>query len=122
MLAHGLPLPTSSWLTPPIVPPLELKGSTRRLARLARAQLRADSVWFRNGVRVGVGLGLAVLIVALASLSHAFWVALAVLSVLKSNAVGLVTQRCKPSSEPLPALYLPAPSPKSSGRARRCSG
>ena len=52
------------------------------------AQLRPDSVWFRNGVRAGVGLGLAVLIAALASLSHAFWVALAVLSVLKSNAVG----------------------------------
>jgi uncharacterized membrane protein YccC len=45
------------------------------------------SIRFRNAVRTSVGLALAVLVADLASLDHAFWVGLAALSVLRSNAL-----------------------------------
>jgi uncharacterized membrane protein YccC len=45
-------------------------------------------VWFRNSLRAGVGLGLAVLVAQVADLSHAFWAVLGTLSVLRSSALG----------------------------------
>lgn len=89
MLVDGTPLPeTTTWISPPAVPPMQLRGSIRRELDLAIAQVRPDSVWFRNAARAGIGLGIAVLIAGVASLTHGFWVALATLSVLKSSAVG----------------------------------
>jgi uncharacterized membrane protein YccC len=71
----------------------------RGLARQARSALRATeklvvshassrSASFRNSLRGAAGLAAAVLIGELASLQHSFWVVLATLSVLRSNALG----------------------------------
>ena len=46
------------------------------------------SVRFRNAARAGLGLALAVLVAKTASVEHSFWVVLAALSVLRSNALG----------------------------------
>jgi uncharacterized membrane protein YccC len=46
------------------------------------------SVWFRNAVRGGVGLALAVTVVEVTDVEHGFWVVLGTLSVLRSNALG----------------------------------
>ena len=46
------------------------------------------SVWFRNAVRGGVGLALAVAVVEITDVEHGFWVVLGTLSVLRSNALG----------------------------------
>ena len=43
---------------------------------------------FRNAARAGLGLALAVLVAKETSVEHAFWVVLAALSVLRSNALG----------------------------------
>ncbi|MEQ7009176.1 FUSC family protein [Actinopolymorpha sp. B17G11] len=48
---------------------------------------RPDSLWFRNCARGAVGLGVAVLVAHLAHLQHGFWVVLATLAVLRSNAL-----------------------------------
>ena len=53
---------------------------------VAHTTLRSAS--FRNSLRGAVGLAAAVLIGQLASLQHSFWVVLATLSVLRSNALG----------------------------------
>ena len=87
-LARGRQVPEQGWEIAPLVPPAELAKSTRRLAALVRGQARADSVWFRSGVRSGLALAVAVLVAGLADVGHAFWVALATMSVLKSNSVG----------------------------------
>jgi uncharacterized membrane protein YccC len=60
----------------------------REAARLLREQLTPASSWFRNSVRGSVGLAAAVLVVQMANPQHAFWVILATLSVLRSNALG----------------------------------
>jgi len=64
-------------------------GRTRweRLRRLLRINLDLGSIRFRNSVRTAVGLALAVFIANELSLDHAFWVGLATLSVLRSNAL-----------------------------------
>jgi uncharacterized membrane protein YccC len=60
---------------------------------LTAAQQRAgshagrDSLWLRNSLRGAVGLGLAVLVADLLTVQHAFWVAFATLSVLRSSAL-----------------------------------
>jgi hypothetical protein len=45
-------------------------------------------VWFRNAVRAGAGLALAVAVVEITDVEHGFWVVLGTLSVLRSNALG----------------------------------
>jgi uncharacterized membrane protein YccC len=87
-LASGRDVPDERWELAPLVPPVELSKSTRRLAALVRGQVGSGSVWFRAGIRAGLALGLAVLVAGLAGVGHAFWVALATMSVLKSNSVG----------------------------------
>jgi uncharacterized membrane protein YccC len=52
------------------------------------SHLSFRSVLFRNALRGGLGLALAVLIVELTDVQHGFWVVLGTLSVLRSNAVG----------------------------------
>jgi len=56
-------------------------------ARLATAHTTVRSVWFRNSLRGAVALAAGVLVAQLTSVQHAFWVVLAVLSVLRSNAL-----------------------------------
>jgi uncharacterized membrane protein YccC len=60
-------------------------GATGRLL-LEHASPRSPS--FRNSLRGAAGLTVAVLVMQLASLQHAFWVALATLSVLRASALG----------------------------------
>ncbi|HCG02616.1 MAG TPA: hypothetical protein DEV93_18995 [Chloroflexi bacterium] len=80
-VGDGVPLPAGT--------PLE--GRTRPLIRIARtvgAQLTPSSAVLHQSLRVGIGLGLAVLLARLLRLDHAFWVVLGTLSVLRSNAFG----------------------------------
>jgi uncharacterized membrane protein YccC len=56
--------------------------------RLLLEHAGARSPWFRNSLRGAAGLALAVLVIETTSLQHAFWVALATLSVLRSSALG----------------------------------
>jgi uncharacterized membrane protein YccC len=62
---------------------------------LAAAQERAfahvdrHSVWLHNSVRGAVALGSAVLLADLSGVQHSFWVVLATLSVLRSNALNI---------------------------------
>jgi uncharacterized membrane protein YccC len=53
----------------------------------AGAHLEPGSVWLRNSLRGGIGLGLAVLVAELSSVQHSFWVVLGALSVLRSSAL-----------------------------------
>ncbi|HEY4280890.1 MAG TPA: FUSC family protein [Conexibacter sp.] len=61
--------------------------AVRASSTLAAAYLSTRSVWFRNSVRGATGLALAVLIAQLVDLQHGFWVALGVISVLRSRAM-----------------------------------
>ena len=58
----------------------------RRRTGFLRAHLTPGSVWFRNSVRGAVALAAAVGVEGALSLQHGFWVVLATLSVLRSNA------------------------------------
>ena len=60
----------------------------RGAGRLLREHASPRSPLFRNSLRGAAGLTVAVLVIELASLQHAFWVALATLSVLRSSALG----------------------------------
>ena len=55
---------------------------------MLRAHCNLHSVRFRNAARAALGLALAVLVAKTTSVEHAFWVVLAALSVLRSNALG----------------------------------
>ncbi|MGA7398136.1 MAG: FUSC family protein [Solirubrobacterales bacterium] len=71
---------------------LSILGKQRRQA-VATEHLIADhislrSAWFRNSVRGGIGIALAVLVAELVNADNAFWVVLGTLSVLRSNAIG----------------------------------
>jgi uncharacterized membrane protein YccC len=63
-------------------------GVAVRVMRTVRAHLDPASTVFQNSLRVGVGLGLAVLLARVLGLQHAFWVVLGTLQVLRSNALG----------------------------------
>jgi uncharacterized membrane protein YccC len=58
------------------------------IARRVFSHLSFRSVWFRNAVRGGVALGLAVAVAEVTNVQHGFWVVLGTLSVLRSNALG----------------------------------
>jgi uncharacterized membrane protein YccC len=58
-----------------------------RVARTVRTHLEPTSSVLHNSLRVALGLALAVLLARLLRLDHAFWVVLATLSVLRSNAL-----------------------------------
>ena len=60
----------------------------RSTARLLVAHASRGSASFRNALRGAAGVSLAVFIGEVASLQHSFWVVLATLSVLRSNALG----------------------------------
>ena len=64
------------------------ESASRLLGRRLLSHLSFRSVWFRNAVRGGVGLALAVTVVEVTNVSHGFWVVLGTLSVLRSSALG----------------------------------
>ena len=57
-----------------------------RLRRIAGAEFDPNGVILRNATRAAVAMGLGILIAKIAPLGHGFWVALGVLSVLRSSA------------------------------------
>ena len=83
----GRPPRMTDFEIPPLVPSGSALQAVTGLGAIVRSHLRLDSVWVRAGLRAALGLGLAILIAELAELQHAFWVVLATLTVLKSNAV-----------------------------------
>ena len=58
------------------------ESGSRLLVHRLLSHLSFRSVWFRNAVRGGVGLALAVTVVEITDVSHGFWVVLGTLSVL----------------------------------------
>jgi len=80
--------PLDDGLATTLETPVDRSGTRgERLARVLRTNLDLSSVRFRNALRTAVGLGLAVLVADLLSIDHGFWVGLATLSVLRSNAL-----------------------------------
>ena len=66
----------------------QARSALQEAARVVVAHANWRSPSFRNAVRGAAGVSLAVLIGQAASLQHSFWVVLATLSVLRSNALG----------------------------------
>jgi uncharacterized membrane protein YccC len=63
------------------------ESGMRNARNLLAPHLSPRSVWFRNCLRAGLALALSVLVAKVSDISHAFWVVLATLSVLRSNVV-----------------------------------
>ncbi len=66
----------------------QARSALQAAGRLVLAHISRRSASFRNSLRGAAGLALAVAVVQLASFQHSFWVVLATLSVLRSNALG----------------------------------
>ncbi len=65
------------------------EASTEGVAwRRIVTHLSLRSVWFRNSLRGGIALAIAIAVVEITDVEHGFWVALGTLSVLRSNALG----------------------------------
>jgi uncharacterized membrane protein YccC len=70
-------------------PPLErARAVAVRILQTVRAHLDPSSTVLHHSIRMAVGLALSVLLARTLGLSHAFWVVLGTLSVLRSNALG----------------------------------
>jgi uncharacterized membrane protein YccC len=67
------------------------RSTARATGRLLLAHASPQSAAFQNSVRGAAALSAAVLVIQFASVQHAFWVVLATLSVLRSNALGTGT-------------------------------
>jgi uncharacterized membrane protein YccC len=63
-------------------------GVLIRLVRTMRTHLEPRSVVLHNSLRLAVGLALSVLLARTLGLSHAFWVVLGTLQVLRTSALG----------------------------------
>ena len=66
----------------------EVQGGAARVAARLRAHLDPSSTVLHQSIRTAVGLTLSVVLARTLGLSHAFWVVLGTLSVLRSNALG----------------------------------
>ena len=64
------------------------RSVVRAAAKLLREHASVGSAWFRNSVRGAAALTVAVLVIELVAVQHGFWIVLATLSVLRSNAFG----------------------------------
>ncbi|HET9120947.1 MAG TPA: FUSC family protein [Solirubrobacterales bacterium] len=64
------------------------RSTAEASGRLLLEYAGPGSAWFRNSVRGAAALSVAVLIIQVATLQHSFWVVLATLQVLRSNALG----------------------------------
>jgi uncharacterized membrane protein YccC len=73
--------------TVPARPP-GFAAAARALWRQAGTHLTVRSVWLRNSLRGAAALAVAVAVARITGVSHAFWVALGTMSVLRSNALG----------------------------------
>lgn len=81
--------PEDDIILPVSAPSLEgLSGTATRVVRTIRTHLDPSSTVLQHSLRVGVGLALAVLLARLLGLSHAFWVVLGTLQVLRTTALG----------------------------------
>jgi uncharacterized membrane protein YccC len=67
--------------------PGDLVGRSAAAWQRAAAHLDRHSVWLHNAIRGAFALGLAVFLAELTGVQHSFWVVLAALSVLRSNAL-----------------------------------
>jgi uncharacterized membrane protein YccC len=70
------------------VRPAGFVAAARALWQRAAIHLTLRSVWLRNSLRGAAALALAVAVARITDVSHAFWVALGTMSVLRSNALG----------------------------------
>jgi uncharacterized membrane protein YccC len=86
--AEGASHPRSDHLSPLRALARRVRSALRATQRLVAAHASLRSASFRNSLRGAAGLAVAVLIGQLATLQHSFWVVLATLSVLRSNAMG----------------------------------
>lgn len=68
-----------------VVEPTTEESALRHTASMLAPHLSPRSVWFRNCARAGLALALAVFVAKASDISHAFWVVLATLSILRSN-------------------------------------
>ena len=74
---------------PVTAPRLEgVGGAAIRVVRTIRTHFEPTSTVMQNSLRVAVGLAIAVLLARMLGLSHAFWVVLGTLQVLRSTALG----------------------------------
>ncbi|HEY0492742.1 MAG TPA: FUSC family protein [Candidatus Dormibacteraeota bacterium] len=65
-----------------------ITGVTVRIKRTISSHLEPTSTVMQNSLRVAIGLAIAVIIARMLGLSHAFWVVLGTLQVLRSSALG----------------------------------
>lgn len=72
---------------PPAQPGARLLGEVPGLRSSALSYVTGNSVWFRNSVRGGVGLAIAVLFAVSFDVQHGFWVVLGAMSVLRSSVL-----------------------------------
>ena len=68
--------------------PQGFTAGARALWQRAAIHLTVRSVWLRNSLRGAAALAVAVAVARMTGVSHAFWVALGTMSVLRSNALG----------------------------------
>ena len=66
----------------------EIRDAAMYVGRAIRAHLESPSTVLQGSLRVAVGLALAVWVARAFDLSHAFWVVLGTIQVLRSNALG----------------------------------
>jgi uncharacterized membrane protein YccC len=88
IIAAGLELETDAALPAAIPRRPGVRGVALRLARTIRTHLEPQSAVLHNSLRLAVGLALSVLLARTLGLSHAFWVVLGTLQVLRTNALG----------------------------------
>ncbi len=88
LILTGRPVPGARDLE--IYPELEMDSDSgwQTGMRLARAWLRPGSARLRDAVRASIGLSAAVVVATATGVEHGFWVVLATLVVLRSNARG----------------------------------
>ena len=84
--AAGFPVPSQQAAVG--VRPAGLAAGARALWQRASIHLTLRSVWLRNSLRGAAALAVAVAVARMTGVSHAFWVALGTMSVLRSNALG----------------------------------
>jgi uncharacterized membrane protein YccC len=88
VLAGGRGLDASIPLPAAIPGRSGLAGVAVRLTRTLRTHLEPQSAVLHNSLRLAVGLALSVLLARTLGLSHAFWVVLGTLQVLRTSALG----------------------------------
>ena len=84
--AAGFGVPPQQGTVP--VRPAGFAAGARALRQRAATHLTWRSVWLHNSLRGAAALAVAVAVARMTGVSHAFWVALGTMSVLRSNALG----------------------------------